>query len=268
MITETLKWRYRLSFYALCSFLALFLPAAVHAGQFSVSPIRMDFGKDVKTGVVTVSAEGADRLNLQMRAFEWTEDAQGKDVYTETQDLIFFPRMMTLSKGEKRIVRAGIEWPPAAKEKAYRLFVEEIPSPQKKPGVNVSITLRFGIPVFVKPLKTALGTEIEKADVSRGSANVTVKNTGNVHLVIDSITFTGKNGAGAEIFSKDLAGWYLLAGASRTYTASIPSGVCGKISKLYIDVTAGRISLKKELAMNGGMCLAKSRDNRHPEKTP
>jgi len=134
-----LSWRRtRQSYHAfLGAFLLLLLfPAILTAGQFSVTPIRMDFDRDVKTGVVTISAEGPDRLNLQMRAYEWTEDDQGKDVCTETQDLIFFPKIMTLSKGEKKTLRAGNESPPVEKEKAYRLFVEEIPSPKKSEGVT------------------------------------------------------------------------------------------------------------------------------------
>ncbi len=246
--------------YASISALLIFLlfPAILTAGEFSVTPIRMDFDKDVKTGVVTVSAEGPDRLNLQMRAYEWTEDDQGKDVYTETQDLIFFPKIMTLSKDEKRTLRAGIESPPVEKEKTYRLFVEEIPSAKKPEGVNISITLRFGIPVFVKPLKETPGAEIEKVEVSKGVAGVTVRNTGNVHLVINSIILKGKNAAGAEAFSQELAGWYLLAGASRTHTATIPPEICKNLSRLYVEVAAGKTTdLKKELVVDRGMCLAK-----------
>lgn len=244
--------------YASLAFLFFLLyPSILPAGEFSVSPIRIDFDKSVKTGVVTVTAEGADRLNLQMRAFEWTEDDQGKDVYTETKDLIFFPKIMTLSKGEKRTLRAGIDSPPAEKEKTYRLFVEEIPSREKPEGVNISIMLRFGIPVFVKPLMEAPGAEMEKLEVSKGVASVTVKNTGNVHIVIDSIKLKGKNAAGIETFSQELAGWYLLAGASRTYTAKIPPEICGGMSRLYVEVGGEKVDLKKEFELKNGMCLAK-----------
>jgi len=237
----------------------LLYPAALLAGEFSVSPIRMDFDKDVRTGVVTISAEGPEKLNLQMRAFEWTEDDQGKDVYTETQDLIFFPKIMTLSKGEKKTLRGGVETLPVGKEKAYRLYVEEIPSRKKSDGVNVSITLRFGIPVFVKPERETPGAEIEKVKVSGGVAKVTVKNTGNVHLVIDSITLKGKNAGGKETFSQEMAGWYLLAGAARTYTATIPREVCEGVKRLYIEAIAGKkTDLKKEFELRDGMCVGKT----------
>ncbi len=249
-----------LSFHVLLGAFLLFLlyPAAPRAGEFSVSPIRMDFDKDVRTGVVTVSSESPDKLNLQMRAFEWTEDDQGKDVYTETQDLVFFPKIMTLSKGEKKTLRSGVESLPVGKEKAYRLFVEEIPSRKKAEGVNVSIAIRFGIPVFVKPERETPGAEIEKVEVAGGVAKVTVKNTGNVHLVIDSITLKGKNAGGKETFSKDLAGWYLLAGASRTYTATIQREVCEGTSMLYIEAVVGKTDLKKEFELGNGMCPRKT----------
>jgi fimbrial chaperone protein len=249
-----------LSYHSLLGAFLLFLlyPATLLAGEFSVSPIRMDFDRDTRTGIVTISAEGPEKLNLQMRAYEWTQDDQGKDVYTETQDLIFFPKIMTLSKGEKKTLRAGVESLPVNKEKAYRLYVEEIPSRKKSEGLNVSITLRFGIPVFVKPERETPGAEIEKVEVSDGVAKVTVKNTGNVHLVIDSITLKGKNAGGKETFSQELAGWYLLAGASKTYTATIPREACDGITRLYIEAATGKIGLKKEFELRNGMCPGKT----------
>ncbi len=233
--------------------LLLFFPIKALAGEFSVTPIRMDFDRDVKTSVVAIISEG-EKVNLQMKAFEWTQDSEGKDVYTETSDLIFFPKIMTLSKGEKKTLRAGIESPPAAREKTYRLFVEEIPAPKKAEGVNVSITLRFGIPVFSKPLKEEAGAEIEKIEFSKGVIGVIVKNTGNVHLVINSIEVKGKNVKGTEMFSQELSGWYLLSGVTRRHAATIPAGVCRDLSKLAIEVKTDRINLKKDFDVKSGMC--------------
>jgi len=236
----------------LCLFLS---PAITFSGEFRVTPIRLDLGREAKSGVITVINEGTEKLHVQMKAFEWTQDAEGKDQYTETSDIIFFPKMMILEKNEQRIIRAGIKIPAVAREKTYRLFIEEIPEPRKSEGVNVAIAIRFGVPIFVKPLKEEAKGEIEKNELSKGIFNTIVKNKGNLHFIINSINLKGKNITGMEIFSKELSGWYLLSGASRVYTTQIPPEICKDITKLDIQVKTDRFILDGKLNVDKAMCL-------------
>jgi fimbrial chaperone protein len=235
----------------LCFFV---IPSVAFSGEFRVTPIRLDFDRGTKTGVITVVNEGGDKLNVQMRAFEWTQNAEGKDQYTETNDIIFFPRIMSLEKSEEKILRAGIKIPATTKEKTYRLFIEEIPEPKKAEGVNVAIAIRFGVPIFVKPLKEEVKGEIEKVGLSKGVLDAFVKNVGNSHLIINSVDIKGKNAKGEEIFSKELSGWYLLSGVSRRYTTSIPQEVCRALSRLDIEVKTDRFKLNGKLDVDQAMC--------------
>jgi fimbrial chaperone protein len=230
------------------------IPSITFSGEFKVTPIRLDFNRGTKTGVITVVNEGDDKLNVQMRAFEWTQNADSKDQYTETKDIIFFPRIMTLEKSEEKILRAGIRIPATTKEKTYRLFIEEIPGPKKAEGVNVAIAIRFGVPIFVKPLKEEVKGEIEKVDLLKGVLNAFVKNIGNAHFIINSVDIKGKNIKGEEIFSKELSGWYLLSGVSRRYTVAIPQEVCKALSRLDIEVKTDRFKLNGKLDVDQAMC--------------
>jgi fimbrial chaperone protein len=225
------------------------------AGEWRVTPIRLELGRDAKSGVITVINETRDKLRVQMKAFEWTQDAEGKDRYAETNDLLYFPRIMDFNAQEERILRAGVKVPAVAGEKTYRLFIEEIPEPKKAEGVNVAIAIRFGVPVFVKPLKEEARGEIGKLSLSGGIFSAPVKNTGNVHFVIRSILVKGKNSKGEEIFSKELSGWYLLAGASRVYTATLPQEVCRDAVGVDLEVKTEKFSLNGNLVADKTMCL-------------
>jgi fimbrial chaperone protein len=240
--------------YILSCLILIPIPSIAFSGEFRVTPIRLDFDRGTKSGVITIVNEGGDKLNVQMRAFEWTQNADGKDQYTETNDIIFFPRIMTLEKSEDKILRAGIKIPATAKEKTYRLFIEEIPEPKKAEGVNVAIAIRFGVPIFVKPLKEEVKGEIEKVDLSKGTLNALVKNIGNSHFIINSVDIKGKNVKGEETFSKELSGWYLLSGVSRRYTITIPQEVCKALSKLDIEVKTDRFKLNGKLDVDQAMC--------------
>ncbi|MBI5904934.1 MAG: molecular chaperone [Deltaproteobacteria bacterium] len=230
------------------------LPSAVVAGDWRVTPIRLELGRDAKSGVVTIVNESEEKLQVQMSAMEWTQDAAGKDAYADTSDLLFFPRMMILEKKEEKILRAGIKVPAGGVEKTYRLFIEEIPGPGKAEGANIAIAIRFGVPIFVRPLKEEFRGEAGPAAISAGTLHVPVRNAGNAHFVIQSVLVSGSNGRGEEIFSREIAGWYLLAGASRAYTTPVPPEACGSLSKIDIEVRTDHLPLRTQLVADPSMC--------------
>jgi len=243
----------RYSSAALLLFLLL-LPVSLRAGDWRVSPIRLDLGRDAKSGAVTVANDSDDRLQVQMKAFEWTQDAGGKDRYEETGEILFFPRLMILERKEEKILRAGIRVPAVAKEKTFRLFIEEIPGPRKAEGVNVAVAIRFGVPIFVKPMKEEARGEVGAMTMSAGALLVPVNNTGNVHFVVQSVLLRGKNGAGEEIFSRELSGWYLLAGVSRAYATTVPLEACGTMAVLEAEVKTDKLPLRGRLVVERSMC--------------
>jgi len=242
----------------LCAvFIILLFPVAGYSGQWRVAPARIFLDRDAKSSVITVVNEGDEKVNLQGKAMEWSQDAEGKDVYHETNDLVFFPRIMIIEKGEQKIIRAGIKMPATAKEKTYRLFIEEIPQPKKTTAdaAQLTVAVRFGVPVFVKPLKEELGGELVSTLLNKGVVSAAVKNTGNTHFRIIEISIKGSNGKGVETFSEKLNGWYLLAGASRVYSAAIPAGKCSATEQLDITVTTDtKIILNRHLNVDKGLC--------------
>lgn len=233
---------------------AVSFPLDVFPGDWRVTPIRLDFGREVKSGVITVTNDASEKLNVQMKAMEWTQDAEGKDVYTDTTDIIFFPKIMTIDKKEDRIIRAGIKAPAVVREKTYRLFIEEIPEPKKAEGASVAIAIKFGVPIFVKPLKAEEKGEIGKIGLLGGALNATVSNTGTVHFRIDSVAIQGKNSKGEETYKTELAGWYLLSGTSRIYTASLPKEACDKTAKVEVEVKTDKLLLNGKLDVDKTMC--------------
>jgi fimbrial chaperone protein len=256
-IGRSKAYRFFLKYGLISILLSLLIPCITYSGEFRVTPIRLDLDRGAKSGVITIINEGEEKLHVQMKAFEWSQDTDGKDQYVETSNIIFFPRMMTLEKKEEKILRAGIKIPATTKEKTYRLFIEEIPGPRKPEGVgaNVAIAIRFGVPIFVKPFKEDAKGVIEKIELSKGILNIHVKNTGNVHFIINSLNIKGKNAKEEEIFSKELSGWYLLNNVSRIYTTPIPGEFCKNIAKLEIEVKTNRFNFNGKLDVVQTMCL-------------
>lgn len=234
------------------------LPVNSYSGQWRVTPARVFLDRDVKSSVITVVNEAEEKVSLQGKAMEWTQDADGKDVYKDTNDLVFFPRMLLINKGEQKIIRAGMKIPAAAREKTYRLFIEEIPQPRKSTDdtAQLAVTVRFGVPIFVKPLKEEVKGEITGATLAKGVVTASIKNNGNIHFRIGSVTLKGTNSQGAETFTTKLDGWYLLADAARNYTAPIPQGKCGETAQIEIVATTdAKITLTRQLNVEKALCL-------------
>ena len=229
--------------------------AAARAGEFRVSPIRVDLAGGAKGGaVVNVINEGDEPISFQIRAMEWTQDAAGKDVYAETADLVFFPQLLTTAGREKKVVRVGTKSPPPPREKSYRLFIEEIPRREEAKGAVVRVAFRFGVPVFRLPVVEKKEGLFEEAKVEKGTFAATIRNTGTVHLKIDELTVVGRDAAGEEVFRENVPGWYVLTGGSRAQSVKIPAEACSRISTLGISARCEEITLTQDLTAGEGWC--------------
>jgi fimbrial chaperone protein len=221
------------------------------AGEFAVSPVRLDLDRNAKTGVVTVSNDAQEKLQVQMQLFEWTQDADGKDHYEPSSDLVFFPKVMSLKKGEQKLIRAGFKVPATTTEKTYRLFIEEIPEPKvsEGQGATINVAIRFGVPIFLKPQKEESRGELTKVAVAQNKLAIAVNNTGNQHFIIKTIAVQS-----GDSFRKEINGWYLLAGAARTYSVDIPADVCKSLAKLDVNIKTDKLELSRSVDVTPEMC--------------
>jgi fimbrial chaperone protein len=240
---------------------ALFASPAF-SSNFRVEPTSLELSGSAKSGAFTVLNDADDKLNVQISAKEWAQDAEGKDVYGEARDVVFFPKIMTVEAHGQRAIRIGIKTPPALQEKTYRLFVEEIPSPNKAPDVKtagkisggLTIAFRYSTPIFVKPVRPQESCVIDKIGMSRGAAKAIVTNTGNVHVKLLAVRFTGKAADGKVLYSKEFAGWYLLRGRSRSYEASVPKELCGSLSSIEVKAQSENLTVNGSLNVQKKMC--------------
>ncbi|MFL6579149.1 MAG: molecular chaperone [Burkholderiales bacterium] len=216
-----------------------FTVAPAVAGLFSISPIRLDLDRHNKTDSITISSDEPEKkIQMQAKLMEWTQDAKGNDIYVESNDLIFFPRIFAIDKLDQRVVRVGLKVPAPATEKAYRLFIEELPPPADpgKKGAQVLFVLRFGVPVFVRPDKEQLAGTIEGMEATPTAAVIIVRNTGNQNFQIQSLRV--KSGPAYE---QEIVGGYVLAGATKHVIAQFPPDTCRKLGKLQVVMTTDRI---------------------------
>jgi fimbrial chaperone protein len=209
------------------------------------------------SGTVTVTNNANNELNLQLSARAWDQDKEGKDRYVDTQDVVFYPRIMTVAPGEQRLIRLGMKGVPGAKERSYRLFLEEMapkrsPTERNKPGVN--IVMRISIPVFLSPLKTDSRLVMEKLSLEKGMLTVVVENTGTVHARLRTVRIRGLGSDGTARFEAEQAGWYVLPGTSRPFRFAVTSEHCSRLARIEVTAAGENITLDGTLNVRKEMC--------------
>lgn len=244
-----LEW---LGVVAVVTWLTLISSSAT-AGNFAVSPILLDLDSTSKSGAITISNFADNELKVQIRLYEWVEDGNGADSYQPSDDLLYFPRLATIAPGAKQIVRVGLRGPSSdAREKSYRLFIEELPEKKPLAGTQLGVAVRFGVPLFVKPPKEELRGEIESIRMEKGHLHVMVRNSGNVHFRIESVTASA-----GDLYSAEVGGWYLLPVAKREYQIAVPSDACIKLKKIDVVVKTERLQFEDALNITPSMCSSR-----------
>ena len=221
---------------------------------WSVSPIRIELGPQARTHVINVFNDSDKPLTVETSSKLWTQDELGADLYTDTNDLVFFPKVLTLAAQETRVIRVGIKVPTTANEKTYRLFIKEKERKSSAGKTGISILVNFGVPIFSQPLKTLEKGEVASAQLDNGDLNLRIRNTGNLSFQIKEIAITGIGTTGMETYRETLNGWYLLAGAERTYKAKINQADCLQTNRIDTMVKTLNFEFDYSFAVDSAMC--------------
>lgn len=222
-------------------------PVVASAGLFSVTPIRVDLTPQTKAGSVTITNDGGT-LPLKVTLMRWTQDAEGKDVYEPSTDLVYFPRELTVEPGGNRTVRVLTSAAPAGPERAYRLFLEEgtIPQAPGDKASRLSVLVKFGVAVYTYAGDVTPGFTVEPVSAASGKLAVKLRNSGTGHTFIKSMAAPG-------VTFPDFKSRYLLSTAAVPLTVDVSHDACGKGSvPLSLDTAEGAFTAA--LAIPEGAC--------------
>jgi len=109
----------------------------------------------------------------------------GKDVYLDTKEIVFFPSVMTVEANSQAGYQDRPQSPARCEGKDLPLFVQEIPTPKKISDEDIKKNIKAGchdsVPVLNadlrQPLKPQESYNFDKIDMSKGAVTAIVKNT-------------------------------------------------------------------------------------------
>jgi fimbrial chaperone protein len=155
----------------------------VHAGSWSVFPLGLTLSAQQRSGTVAVRNAGREATVVQVELLAWSQ-AEGKDTYAATREILVTPPIFTIKPGEVQTIRVGLRSAIKTQlERSYRLFAREVPPPPKPGLTGLQMALQVAVPVFIVPdvpRPPALVWRLLRSQ--DGHLNIIAKNTGNVHV--------------------------------------------------------------------------------------
>lgn len=195
-----------------------------------VAPVRMLLTALRPIAAMTIGNGEETEVAVQAEVLEWSQE-NGTDVYKATQDVLVNPSIFRIAGESQQIVRVGLRVPGNAKERSYRIFLQQLPRDQALPvdgteGASLQTLLRIGVPIFVPP-SVALHevqwrlTTVQSPPGTGSSARyaLVIENRGNEHVQLTHVMV--RSAKGDEIVQKSLS-HYVLAGQSSTLPLDLP----------------------------------------------
>ena len=241
------------------AFVALLLASPAGArSNFTVTPTEVNLSASATSALVTLRNQSKLPLRFEVTAFTWSEDERGKMTLNPSSEVTFFPKLVELAGGASRNIRIGINAGLARDvEQSFRLFIEELPDQSAPKGNAVALRTRIGIPVFVRPAKPVRSAAIDGVSVENGKVLTRVRNTGNLHISVDTISVTGTGGSGAATFTKEGPGWYVLPGAMRIFEVPMTAAECKSTTSVAVVAVGHSRSLKAASQVSPAACAAR-----------
>ena len=169
------------SLFNTCLLLSILLLSSLlpsRAGGLGVSPLRLNFDSAKGYGQRTLSNTSREVMSVEAQVSPWPENADGQ----AAGDVVVNPPILTLQPGAQATLRVALKRrPPAERERAYRLYVTELPKPKAPESQAIGVRLRMGIPIFVAPQAPNPQPLVWRLEPDGPHWRLSAHNFGNVH---------------------------------------------------------------------------------------
>jgi fimbrial chaperone protein len=199
--------------------LFLSLSSTINAASIRLSPVTVEILSHQKASSISLYNQSNESADLQVRIFEWTQNA-GQDQLIPTDDVTISPPFLKLQPSESynlRVVRINPE--PISGEKTYRIIIDELPKPidSRKASQGVNVLLRSSLPVFIVN-KDAITQLNWKIDATQKEAYLNISNIGNRHALLNDLTLVDNTENKSYPIKVNTVNGYILAKQARSYS--------------------------------------------------
>jgi fimbrial chaperone protein len=188
---------------------------AAKAASLQVVPISIDLTAPASATTLTLRNTGDTPIAAQVRVFRWTQ-TNGADALQATQAVVASPPVVRIPANGEQIVRiVRVSKTPPATEEAYRLLVDELPSPSGTGAAAVSLLLQYSIPAFIGPAARGRPAVSWRVAVLEDKVTVSATNNGDRRMRLSDLSIARPDGATA--FTRPGLVGYVLGRSARSF---------------------------------------------------
>jgi fimbrial chaperone protein len=218
----------------------------------NVSPIPLVLSGGAMSTTAEITNDSPEEFRCQVQGYNWSQTPAGEDKIDPTSELLIFPQMVIVPPNSKRKLRVATQGGYAQSERAFRAIFAELPAdytPSSSTGVK--LIYQIGVPVFVVPPGAKPELRIEGLSATKDHVRFNVRNVGSAHVNVNKVRLDFVSD-GKTLASKDVPGWYVLAGAVRPFDVNV-GATCVGAKTLVVSVagTFSNISLSGSLERPG-----------------
>jgi fimbrial chaperone protein len=214
------------------------------ASSFALNPTIVTLSGTSTAGDFVVANLGHEPLRLSVRAFAWQQTPNDPESLAASERVPYFPRLLTLAPGASQRVRVGVLDPRGPVERAYRVVVTELPAqatPQSD-GAGLHILERIDVPLFLAPAaRASADAAIGTAERHSDGIDVTLTNTGNVHVAQSVVDVALRDAAGRVQWRGSQNAFYVLA--QSRITIHLPAAAAALRTSRSVEVSWKRTGL-------------------------
>jgi fimbrial chaperone protein len=200
--------------------ISLTLICMAAGSELRVEPISLELNAPAAAGTLTLRNDEDVRITVQTRVFRWSQ-VNGRESLDPTTDVVASPPIVVLAPHTDytvRIVRTSQQ--PVRGEESYRLFIDQLPGPQRQVQRTVAILVRQSIPVFFRAAQLNKASVTWSLAYERDEVVITASNSGDERLRIADLRL--RDAAGTSIgFGNGLVG-YVLGRSSMSFIVTHP----------------------------------------------
>jgi P pilus assembly chaperone PapD len=212
-------------------------------GGIYLSPTVITLDRGTGIGTLTVRNDTTRPVVFQVRGFLWSNGPDGNPRLESTDDLVVYPTTLTMEPRESRRIRIGSQVQAGARERAYRIILDEVPPSVPAAG-------------------SALATRVARVDmaapeVSGGVLHLAIANSGPIHVTPQRVEARGLDAAGSVVWTRTFKPWYLLAGETRRHDAVLSASQCRGAARVVAEAVfaeGSKLTLREERALTGTSC--------------
>jgi fimbrial chaperone protein len=212
------------------------------AGSFQVSPVSATLTRVESVSALTVRNTGTQTAVIQLEAMAWSQP-DGRDQYALAADILATPPIFTIAPGGTQVIRVGSRRPPGTTERAYRLFLREVPPPPKPGFSGLRMNLQISLPIFVlQDAAVAPQLEWQVERTSAGQTLIHVTNRGQKHARLSRFKLSTTIGDKPLPMEDHIV--YVLPGATHDWLLNTP---IAPGSKLHLAAQSDGRSIQTDL---------------------